>query len=136
MPNGFDPVWMETVRIEIARDRLRSGAPSSRRRSRGGEGLADADADDGGNGVVPPSDFSIIVWNRVQEHEWTQRDKVRNLGLVLVHLVGALVVAWNIMYVVYWCLGVLFGKRLGKLWGERLASVVSNASNQFTIVAY
>lgn len=85
MPNGFDPVWMETVRIEIDRDRLRPRA--SQRYSRGGEGLDGID--DGGGTDVPPSDFSIVVWNLVQEQERSQRDKVWMLGLQprpLVHL--------------------------------------------------
>lgn len=74
MPNGFDPVWMETVRVEIARDRLRSHA--SHRHSRGGEGLADTDGGLGNDS--PPSDVSITVWNLVQERGRSQREKVGN----------------------------------------------------------
>lgn len=62
MPNGFDPVWMETVRIEIARDRLRL-----HQRGHLQEGQKGSSTDDDGGGVgdddVPPTDFSIIVWN-------------------------------------------------------------------------
>lgn len=74
MPNGSDPVWMETVRIEIPRDRLRSHAPHLK--SRGGQGLAVASGGDGND--APPYDFSIIVWNRVQEQARSRRVKVWN----------------------------------------------------------
>lgn len=77
MPNGTDPVWMETVRIEVPRDRLWSR--ESHIQSRGGEGLAVADSGDGND--VPPSDFSIIVWNRVQEQGRSQRVKVWTLDV-------------------------------------------------------
>lgn len=72
MPNGSDPVWMETVRIEIPRVRLRSCA--THLQSQRGEGVAAADGGDRDD--VQPPDFSIIVWNRVQEQGRSQRIKV------------------------------------------------------------
>lgn len=56
MPNGFDPVWMETVRIEIDRDRLRhlrEGRKGSTDNGGAENHASDNDA----------TDFSIIVWN-------------------------------------------------------------------------
>lgn len=57
MPNGFDPVWMETVRIEIARDRLRH-----LREGRKGS-TDDGDDDNHASQHNEATDFSIIVWN-------------------------------------------------------------------------
>lgn len=44
MPNGVDPVWMETIHVEIEVDRLRQPAELQ--------------------GSLPTA-FSITVWNRV-----------------------------------------------------------------------
>lgn len=55
MPNGFDPVWMETVRIEIARDRLRHLRDGRKGSSDGGDGENHVSDND--------TDFSVIVWN-------------------------------------------------------------------------
>lgn len=70
MPNGFDPVWMETVRIEIARDRLRL----QNRQHEGEEGRGPK----GNNrdSSPAPNDLSIIVWNRVQGRRQTHPDEV------------------------------------------------------------
>lgn len=69
MPNGVDPVWMETVRIEIDRDRLRSHKGQQK-----GNGLAN---NDGGSGSETlPADFSITVWNRLEGRGQAQPEKV------------------------------------------------------------
>ncbi|CAM9127974.1 unnamed protein product, partial [Hapterophycus canaliculatus] len=61
MANGADPVWMETIRLEIVRDHVRT-----QRRQKGG--IVDVAHHREGNdddGVVP-ADFSITVWNHIQ----------------------------------------------------------------------
>lgn len=73
MPNGSDPVWMETIRIEIARHRLRSHAPHCHSRVE----KSVAEIDNGAADDVPQSDFTVTVWNRVKELRRSQRDKVR-----------------------------------------------------------
>lgn len=80
MANGFDPVWMETVRIEIARDRIRTQRwPEARRE----DGTDDNDSygrdrDDNGDDGVVPANFSIVVWTCFQGegHRQPQSDKV------------------------------------------------------------
>ncbi len=74
MPNGVDPVWMETVRIAINRDRLRS-----HKGQRKGHGSAnDGGGDHGSRNEALPSDFSIIVWNRLQGRGQAQPEKVED----------------------------------------------------------
>lgn len=70
MPNGCDPVWMETVRIEIARDRVRL----HNRQHKGEQGHGPQGND--GDCYPSPNDFSIVVWNRVQGRRQTHPDEV------------------------------------------------------------
>jgi len=83
MPNGIDPVWMETVRIEIDRDRLRShkGQQTGNGRAHNGGGVH------GGANDALPSDFSIIVWNRLQGRGQAQLEKVEDCDHIAYHTV-------------------------------------------------
>ena len=86
MPNGVDPVWMETVRIEIDRGRLR---PQSG--THAGEEVANNGGRIGRGKDSTPADFSIIVWNRVQGRGQPRTEKVEhhtNTAIVIVILVS------------------------------------------------
>ncbi|CAM9193761.1 unnamed protein product [Scytosiphon promiscuus] len=88
MANGCDPVWMETIRVEIARDRAWTqrrhrggGADFTHHHERKDRGDGEDDADDHD---VMAAHFSIMVWNHVQSqgHRHLQSDECEFVGRV------------------------------------------------------